>query len=311
MIRTTTSFKQSVAFGLLSMALVSAACSDDGDAVSEGDAGKGGSSSTAGKTNTGGNNTSGKSAGGSAAAGKAGGGDTSVAGNGGSANTAGTSGTSGTSGSAGEGGEGGGAGAAGAGGAGGGEGGASAGGEGGASVGGEGGVVGSSGAGGDGPGFVADVLDNPGFENGTAHAEILPGWTVEGTPGAAYIEYSGARTGFGKLGHWVNWENDQTPAYTARTYQTVDPIANGTYSFSIWVDRNWEDTQYLYAKGFNAADPDEEMKIDTEAAKDPAGYVKITLSGIAVTSGRCTVGVYTASAAGVYANFDDAEFTLE
>lgn len=309
MIRTTTSFKQRVCLGLLGMALVSAACSDDDDALSEGDAGKGGSSSTAGKSNTGGNSSSGSSAGGSSAAGKTNGGETGVAGKGGSTSTAGTAGaagtagTAGTSGNAGEGG--GGVGGAGSGGEGGAE---SGGGAGGAdNVGGEGGALGSSGAGGDGPDLVADVLDNPGFEVGTAHAETMPGWTNEGTTGAAYIEYSGPHTGFGRLGHWTTWVDGQS--YTARTYQTLDPIPNGTYSFSIWVAREWFETQYLFAKGFNADNLDQEV---TKATEDTdSAYVKVTLSGIVVTSGHCTVGVYSAAPTGTYANFDDAEFTLE
>lgn len=137
----------------------------------------------------------------------------------------------------------------------------------------------------------------------------MPGWTNEGTAGAAYIEYSGARSGFGKLGHWTAYVDGQS--YTARTYQTLDPIANGTYSFSIWVDRGWFDTQYLFAKGFNAADPDQEVTMVTTEAETPAGYVKVTLSGIVVTSGHCTVGVYSSVVTGTYTNFDDAEFTLE
>lgn len=302
MIRTTAGFKQRVVFGLLSATLITAACSDDDDAVFDGNAGQSGSTGVAGKSNGG---NSGSSSAGSTAGGKAGGGDTSTAGKAGAAGSAGTAGSS-TSG-----GEGGGAGV---GNGGQGNGGQGNGGEGGASEAGGGGDGGASlggagGAGGEGPGFVADVLDNPGFETGTAHGETMPGWTNEGTVGAAYIEYSGSHTGFGKLGHWTAWVDGQS--YSARTYQTVDPIANGTYSFSIWVDREWFDTQYLFAKGFNAADLEQEVTKVTTEAETPAGYVKVTLSGIVVTSGKCTVGVYSSAPTGTYTNFDDAEFTLE
>jgi hypothetical protein len=49
----------------------------------------------------------------------------------------------------------------------------------------------------------------------------------------------------------------------------------------------------------------------TDAAKDPVGYVKITLTGIPVTSGTITVGVYSSVETGTYTNFDDAELVLE
>lgn len=302
MIRTTAGFKQRVFFGLLSVTLVTAACSDDDDAIVDGGAGKSGSSGVAGKSNNGGNSASGSSSGGSATAGKTSGGQSSVAGTGGTTANAGTAGTAGTAGSSSSGGEGG-------------SGGQGNGGEGGASQpgeGGEGGALGGAGgAGGEAPVFVADVLDNPGFETGTPDTGTFPGWTNEGTADAAFIHYTDAHTGFGRLGHWTKWVDAQTPPYTARTYQTLNPIANGTYSFSIWVDRGWFETQYLFAKGFNAADPDQELTQVTTAAETPAGYVKITLSGIVVTSGHCTVGVYSAAPAGTYTNFDDAEFTLE
>jgi hypothetical protein len=78
----------------------------------------------------------------------------------------------------------------------------------------------------------------------------------------------------------------------------------------MWVKRDWENEQYLYARGFNANDPSEEKKVDT-IDTDGASYVKITLSGIPVTSGTCTVGIYTAAPAGSFANIDDAELVLE
>lgn len=307
MIRTTAGFKQRVVFGLLSATLVTAACSDDEDAPVDGRAGQSGSNGVAGKSNNGGNSASGSSSGGVAAAGKSNGGQSAVAGTGGSTTDGGTAGSAGTAGSS----SGGGAGGIG----GEGNGGESPGGQGGASEpggGGEGGAsIGTAGAGGEAPVFVADVLDNPGFETGTANSSTFPGWTNEGSANAAFIAYSDPHTGFGRLGHWTMWVDAQSPAYTARTYQTLDPIANGTYSFSIWVDRGWFDTQYLFAKGFNAADPDQEVTKVTTEAEAPSGYVKVTLSGIVVTSGHCTVGVYSAAPAGTYTNFDDAEFTLE
>jgi hypothetical protein len=297
MIRKIASFKYAV-FGLFSVALVSVACSDDDDAVfgGAGSAGKdGGGAGSGGKPTTAGSSSSGAATGGTnggTSAGSATAGTTSAAGTGGTAGNAGTATTGGAGADAG------------------GAGGAS--GEGGMPVGGEGGAVsgGAGGAGGEGgTPFVPDVLDNPGFEVGTS--TNITGWTSEGTTGAAYIEYSAsAHGGQNKLSHWTAWVNG-APDYTARTYQTVAPIANGTYSFSMWVDRDYFKTQYLFARGFNAADSAQEMTQVTDAAKDPTGYVKITLSGIPVTSGTVTVGVYSSVETGTYANFDDAELVLE
>ena len=90
----------------------------------------------------------------------------------------------------------------------------------------------------------------------------------------------------------------------------MSPIPNGTYSFSMYVDREWYDTQYLFAKGFNSADADQEVTQVTDAAKDPSGYVKITLDNIVVTSGSVTVGIYSAAPAGTWAGIDDAELVL-
>jgi len=295
MIRSKARFKQYAALGFVSVALVSAACSDDEDGV---DGNTGGGGSSAGKA-TGGTNTSGSPAGGKASAGTAG-----MP----SAGTQSAAGSDGEGGSAPEGGatgQGGAPDAAGATG----EGGAVAGGAGGSPSGSEGGADGDGGAGGEAA-FVADVLDNPGWETGTAHVD-MPGWTNEGTPGAAYIEYSNPHDGFGRMGHWTMWVDANSPPYTARTFQTLDPIANGTYSFSVWVDRNYAEDQYLFARDFNADDANDELTQDTDAAEAEPGYFKITLTGIQVTSGKCTVGIYTANPAGTYANFDDAEFTPE
>lgn len=295
MMRRIAGFKYAV-LGLLGFALVGVACSDEGDAISDGGAGDAGKSSSdagsAGKAPTAGSSSSGAAAGGTnggTSAGSGTAGNTSGTGAGGSA--AGSAGTDAL------------------GGAGGVPdapiGGAMSGGAGGAAD--EGGGAGGGG-GQSGAPFVADVLDNPGFEVGTAHT-VPTGWTNEGTDGAAYVEYANARSGFGKLSHYKDYVAGTT--YTARTYQTVAPIANGTYSFSIWVDRGYFPNQHLFARGFNAADPTQELTQSTDDADAPAGYVKITLSGIPVTSGTCTVGVDSSVETGTYANFDDAEFTLE
>jgi hypothetical protein len=295
MMRRIPGFKYAVV-GLFGVALVSVACNDDEDAPPNGGAGNAGTSSGAG---SGGKATAGTSSSGSTNGGTDGGTDAG----GGTAGGAGAGGTAGSGTMGGAGADAGGAaGAAGA---------AGEGGEGGA-MGGAGGAGGAGGEGGEGgPPFVADVLDNPGFEANLG--TTITGWSNEGTPGASFVEYkdADAHSGHHKLSHWTAWtQGGANPDYTARTYQTVGPIANGTYSFSMWVNRDWENEQYLYARGFDANDANLEKKVDT-IDTDGLGYVKVTLSGIQVTSGTVTVGIYTAAPAGSFANIDDAELVLE
>jgi hypothetical protein len=285
------SFKQCAVFGLLGFALVSA-CSDEDDGLDDGTSGK---SPGAGTSNAGTPSTAGTAAGGTAGTGS--GGKSSGGAGGSKAGSAPMGGEPGDGGTPGSGGMG--------------EGGmiGEMGGAGGATdmnpVGGDD----SGGAGGSGE-VPFDVLDNPGWETGTSKVD-MPGWMNEGTPGAAYIEYSSPNTGFGRMGHWTMWVDANSPAYTARTFQTVEPIANGTYSFSVWVMRDWQEEQYLFARDHDMADANAEVTEDTDDAETPAGYVKITLSGIVVTSNKITVGIYTAAPAGTWSNFDDAELTLE
>lgn len=296
--RTKAGFTQFALLGMFTAAVVSGACSDEEDATPGGQAGKAGSSSgtagsSAGKAN-GGSSAGGTENGsaGSAAAGDSNGGSESTGGSStaGTAPTAGTGGMNG--GTAGEGGE-----PA----VNGGESGAAAGGM----AGGMGGEPGSGGEAGAAP-VVYATLVNPGFETGSDHM-VPPGWTNEGTEGAAYYEFGGTHSGNGKLSHWTAYVA-AAPHYTARTYQTLEPIENGTYSFSLWVNRDWADEQYLFATGYDSANPTAEV---TQPTVDGADYTKITLSGIVVTSGKLTVGVYSNNSTGTWANFDDAELVKE
>jgi hypothetical protein len=180
--------------------------------------------------------------------------------------------------------------------------------------GGMGGIGGSlGGMGGEGGDMViADVLDNPDFEDfGTGgKLNAIPGWQEAGDLEASYLEWTGGRTGH-RLAHWREWTNEMQE-YTATTYQTVGPIPNGTYTFSMWVTRKLVLTeQYLFARGHNASDPSEEVRQSTSDNASDAAYVLVTLSGIQVTSGQVTVGIHTHSWGNDWANIDDAALTLE
>ena len=176
---------------------------------------------------------------------------------------------------------------------------------------------GAGGAGGTGGTPGPDVLDNPGFELGVSHS-TMPGWTNEGTFDAAFIDFNEARPpsppSYGRLGHWL-----QTPhqGYEARTFQEVNPIPNGTYTFRLWIVRvgGGYTEQYIFARGFSADDPDAELRQPTDdpASTDVNGWNEIVIKGIPVTSGKCEVGVYSLSPAdtNTWSRMDDAEFVLE
>jgi hypothetical protein len=267
---------------------IAMACSDDEDDT--GDGGKGGSSgsATGGKssgkggtsgTGTGGNNTGGTGTGGT---GKGGKGGTSTGGSAGRA-------TGGTNAGAGIGGDAGG------------------------DQGGTGGVGNDGGVGGEGGEVVmADVLDNPGFEMGDVGVlNPIPGWQESNDLDASYVEWTGGRNNSHKLGHWRAWVMTTAESYTTSTFQTVGPIPNGTYTFSIWINRKWAlEEQYLFARGHNAANTSEQVTYAV-TVPDEAAYYQISFTGIQVTSGQVTVGIYTRSWGNDWSNIDDASLTKD
>lgn len=174
----------------------------------------------------------------------------------------------------------------------------STGGMGGEAMGGFGGAMGgSAGA------SAVNQLENPGFEEGNADKESeIPGWEESGDIVASYIEASGSRTGWHKLGHWTD------SSYEVSTHQTVMSIPNGTYTFSVWVMRGASfDEQYLFARDYGGA----EMTQSTSDNASDSAYVEVELSGIEVTNNQVTVGIYSAGPAGSWANFDDAVLIQE
>ncbi len=170
-------------------------------------------------------------------------------------------------------------------------------------TGGGGGMAGEAGMGGEGGAPPAvNLLVNGDFE------AYMDGWQNEPDTGKAFAQYAWDHQG---ISHWSD------SVYSVSTYQTIDEVPNGTYSFSIYaVSGGGFDSQYIFARGFNASDANEEMTMSL-ASVPSSGYTednKVTLSGIPVTSGSVTVGVHSesnASASNSWANFDDAVFIME
>jgi arabinogalactan endo-1,4-beta-galactosidase len=132
----------------------------------------------------------------------------------------------------------------------------------------------------------------------------MPGWTNVGDIDAAYVEYNGARTGWGRLGHW------RASAFDVTTYQVVAPIPNGTYRLSMWVMRANNTTldEYIFARNCSGTT----QVIQSTAGASSSAYTEIVLSGISVTNQSCEVGIHSVASAGnLWANIDDVTFTQE
>lgn len=286
MIKANTSTYHRFAFLLGALGLIAAACSDNDSTDLNNDGGSAGTSAGSSNAGSSGKGSGGKSNAGASNAGTSNGG----ASNGGASAGNGGSGNGGSAGSSvagmspqmgGEGGE------------------DALGGQGNA---GEamGGAAGSDEAGAGGaPAIVADVLDNGifNYEDGTGS------WKDEGDVNASNFKWIyGSEPG---LNHWA------ATAYVVSTVQTISPLPNGTYSFSMEIERdpNLND-QYLFARGCKAGEPTGVQKQSTAAAGS-SGLTKITLNNIEVTSGSCTVGIHTDAPAGGWANIDNAIFALQ
>ena len=168
-----------------------------------------------------------------------------------------------------------------------------------------GGAAGEAGASSEAPG----TLLNGSFELGSGTS--IPNWTSEGTAGAATVVFQEARTGSGRLGHWV-----ESTAYKVSTWQVVERLPDGNYTFDIWVKRSQYLTkEYIFARGYSHAEPAAEKTLET-AVGDPnaqeAGYVKVSIPHIPVTSGQVKIGIYTeAGTTDNWSVIDDAALTLE
>lgn len=293
--------QRSLRFALVSLAsipMVVMACGGDDDGPSSNGnnstGGSGGSSTTSGTGADGGSNGSGTTAstngiggsggnGGNGGSGTVGSGGTGTGGSssGGAQATGGSGNVGGTDSSGGSGNVGGSAGAGNSGGT-----GAEAG------MGGEGGA----------PPEPMNLLENGDFE------AFMADWENEPDTGLAFPEWAWEHQG---ISHWSNSE------YSVSTYQTIEDVPDGTYSFSIYaISGGGFDDQYIYARGYNQSDTNEEVRASLNSVPS-SGYTeanKVTLSGIVVTSGTVTVGFHSDSnstADNAWANFDDAVFIME
>jgi hypothetical protein len=256
-----------------SLGLVAVACSDDDDAMPVGAAGMGGEDSGGTSSNAGTSSAGKTSDAGKGGGGASGGSGGSTAGNGagGEPPLAGT-GAGGELGMAGM----------------------DMGGAAGAISGGDGGAGGA-------PVVVqADTLDWGNFGGDGDWNAVVAAWPMSGDADAATVQ------------KWV-WDSQpgvgfyRATAFKVTMSQLVSPLPVGTYSFSLEVDRGDNlNEQYLFAKGCKAGEPDAQSTTPTAS-----GRRVYTLENIEVSSGSCTVGLYTDAPDGGWANVDNAAFVAQ
>ena len=144
--------------------------------------------------------------------------------------------------------------------------------------------------------YAASVVTNPGFEADNTVTTSPQGWTVTGTTGTSYTEWGG------HSGNWrlSNWSPDP---YVVETSQTLTGLAKGWYTLRVWVKSSGgQNAAYIALKNCGAPEGQTELPI-----APPSQWVQIVVSAH-VTSGQCTISLYSDANAGNWANFDDIEF---
>jgi arabinogalactan endo-1,4-beta-galactosidase len=147
-------------------------------------------------------------------------------------------------------------------------------------------------------GFLAapapTLIYNPGFEYTAATSSPL-GWTTTGDAAADYTEEQ-AHNGLFRLTHY------KSTAYQVTTYQQINNVPNGTYTFQAWVrNGGGQTTCQLFARGFGSP---------TELAQAlplATTWTLVQVPGIVVTNGQCEIGLRSTASAGNYCSLDDAE----
>jgi len=121
------------------------------------------------------------------------------------------------------------------------------------------------------------------FEEQGTDDNPLPGWVVEGTPGATFRQ---DRRGFGgdaRDGHYAMSSWAQT-AYTSNVYQTITGLQNGKYTISAYFYHGVTKEAYMYARDMGSPE------IRTDIPK-VSNWVLVSMDVI-VTNGQLTIGFY-------------------
>lgn len=137
-------------------------------------------------------------------------------------------------------------------------------------------------------------FEQDGWTNEPSHWEV---WTEDDDDrDAVFVESPGINGNY-KLTHWN--DND----YTVSTYQTINGLDDGEYTFSAWVlNSGGQDDVYIYAKNFGG------KELQTKMPTSQEKWVKIEINDIQVTNGQCEIGIISYANAGNWMNIDNIKF---
>jgi hypothetical protein len=149
-----------------------------------------------------------------------------------------------------------------------------------------------------------NLVLNPGFEANGAATQTPINWsTWPGNTGtnadASFTETSG-HSGTYRCTHF------KATNYEVSTSQTLTGLKNGTYTLSAWVaGGGGQATAIMSAKGYGIGAPELTKPVPQSGWPN---WSQISISGINVTNGNCTVGFYSNASASQWLSFDDVSF---
>ena len=115
---------------------------------------------------------------------------------------------------------------------------------------------------------------NPSFEADRVAVTTPAGWTAS----------NGSNLAGGHTGRW-SWQITGVGSLD----QQVATLPKGTYSLSAWVKGSGATGASLYAKGFGGTDS------STSLANANGQWSNVSLTGIAVSNGKCQIGASTSA----------------
>jgi arabinogalactan endo-1,4-beta-galactosidase len=138
------------------------------------------------------------------------------------------------------------------------------------------------------------ILVNPGFEEQETDGTIQ-GWNNAGATDAVMIEDRGHSSDF-RLTH------KGEGAYQVETSQSVSGLADGWYTLSAWVrSSGGQNEVFIALKSGN-----EEQRVYVPPTTPGYRWILLSLSK-QLTSGECTISLYSDGNPGTWASFDDVE----
>ena len=131
-----------------------------------------------------------------------------------------------------------------------------------------------------------------------------PDWTQIEIPGIQVVNGQ-CTVGFYSLGNAGNWFS--VDSYEVYTSQNLTNLENGSYTLRAWVvSGGGQISNYLDVKNYGGT---------ARTANIPANgwpnWIQVSITGISVTNGQCTVGMYSNANANNWCSLDDIEFFKE